>query len=97
MKSPTAVSAWTPYIPTLLISISILIVAGVLGGPIAAAISAFAVLPSLLSSGLITFLVLKRYSPSSNYSALGLGFGLYVAASIIVLLCLNAFGPSQIM
>ncbi len=97
MRPPTTPTAWLPYIPALLISISILTVAGVLGGPIAAAISAIAVLPSLLSSCLITFMVLKRYPPSGSYSALGLGFGLYIAASIIVLVCLNAFGPSQIM
>ncbi len=97
MKSSATPSSWFSYIPALSISVLILIIAGILGGPIAAAISAFAVLPSLLTSIVITFFALSRYSPSNKRSALGVGFVLYLISTIVILICLNEFGPSQIM
>lgn len=97
MKSPATPSSWFSYIPALCISVLILVIAGILGGPIAAAISAIAVLPSLLTSIVITFFALLRYSPTNKRSALRIGFGLYLISTIVILICLNEFGPSQIM
>jgi hypothetical protein len=78
-------------------SLLILFAAGVFGGPISAAISAIAVLPSLLTSYVLTYLVLIRYSPPARIAALGLGFGLYAISVVVVLICLSLFGPTQIM
>lgn len=97
MRSSTQPRYWIPYVPGLVVSFLVLLVAGILGGPIAAAIAAFATLPSLIAGCILIFVVLLKYSPTTGYRALALGLGLYVVATIVVLLCLNAFGPSQIM
>ena len=95
LASPTVPKAWISYAPALLISISGLGVAGMLGGPIAAAITAFAALPSFVAASIVTFAVRIKYKPSTTSAALGLGFGLYLAATLVVLICLELFGPSQ--
>ena len=97
MRSSTQPPYWIPYLPGLVVSVLVLLVAGILGGPIAAAIAAFATLPSLIAGYVLIFVVLLKYSPTTRYRSLALGLGLYVVATIVVLLCLNAFGPSQIM
>ena len=85
------------YAPALIVSLLVLIAAGILGGPIAAAISAIVVLPALFSASAVIFLVLKRYSPPTRAASLALGFGLYVLSGMVVIICLDQFGPSQIM
>jgi len=97
MQSSPQPPYWLPYLPGLVVSFLVLLVAGILGGPIAAAIAAFAALPSLITSCILIFLVRLKYSPTNRYRSLALGLALYVVATIVVLLCLNAFGPSQIM
>jgi hypothetical protein len=97
VQAENATGGWILYLPALTISLLILTAAGILGGPIAVAIAAMAVMPSLLLSLATTFLVLRRYTPSGRGAALGVGFGLYVSSVIVVIICLSLFGPSQIM
>ncbi len=97
MRSSTQPQYWIPYLPGLVVSFLVLLVAGILGGPIAAAIVAMAALPSLISTCILIFFVLMKYSPTNKYHSIALGLGLYVVSTAIILLCLNAFGPSQIM
>lgn len=89
--------SWYPYVPALVISLLILVVAGILGGPIAAAIAAMAVLPSLLIAHVLTFALLSRYSPATTLAAIGVGIVIYVVSAIAVMTWLSLFGPSQIM
>jgi hypothetical protein len=89
--------AWISYVPAVLISLSGLGIAGGFGGPIAAAIAAFVAVPSLIAASVLTFVVRKKYKPNTTPTALGLGFGLYLATTLVVLICLFLFGPSQIM
>jgi len=74
-----------------------MVVSSVLGGPIAAAIAAFAVLPSFVFACILCFIALWKYLPTTGGRAIALGLSLYIAATVIVLLALNTFGPSQIM
>jgi hypothetical protein len=97
LTSPTLPNAWISYTPALLISAFGLGIAAILGGPIAAAIAALAVLPSLLAALVVTFAVRSKFKPGTVSAGLGLGFGLYVATTLFVLVCLELFGPSQIM
>ena len=97
MEASTRKASRMAYVPALIISLLVLVAAGILGGPIAAAISAVAVLPALATSSAAIFLMLKRYSPPTRAVALALGFGLYVLSAIVVIICLDQFGPSQIM
>ncbi len=88
---------WITYTPGVAISIVIILVSGVLGGPIAAAIAGFAVLPSFVFACILCFITLRKYMPATGGRAVALGLCLYVGAGAIVLLALNTFGPSQIM
>lgn len=89
--------AWISYAPAILITVSGLGIAGALGGPIAAAIAAFVAAPSFVASCLFTFVVRTQFKPSTMPGALGLGLGIYVAITLVVLICWDLFGPSQIM
>ena len=97
MTSPPAPKAWISYAPAVLISAFGLGIAAIFGGPVAAAIAALAALPSLVAALVVTFAVRIKYEPRTAYAALGLGFGLYVATTLVVLICLELYGPSQIM
>ena len=97
MEASTRTHSQAAYAPALIISLLVLIASGILGGPIAAAISAMVVLPTLFSASAVIFLVLKRYSPPTKGVALALGFSLYVLSGAAVIICLDQFGPSQIM
>lgn len=88
---------WITYTPGLVISVITLVVSGVLGGPIIAAIAAFAVLPSFVFACIFCFIALRMYRPTTGGRAIAFGLCLSIAASVIVLLALNTFGPSQIM
>ena len=90
-------SKWIAYLPGIAASFLVFLVAGILGGPIAVAIAAMAVLPTVLFACAVTFIVLVKYSPANKYQSAALGLGLYVGSAVIILLCLSAFGPSQIM
>jgi len=75
----------------------VLLTAAILGGPIDAAIAAMIALPSLVVACILIFFVRLIYSPANRYYSLGLGIGLYAVSIAIILICLNEFGPSQIM
>lgn len=79
------------------ISVIVIVVSGALGGPIAAAIAAFALVPTFAFACILCFIALRKYMPATGGRAVALGLCLYVGAGAIVLLALNTFGPSQIM
>ena len=95
--SATLPKAWISYAPAIFISLFVLGTAAIHSGPIAAAITAFVVLPSLIATSVVTFIVRIKYKPAKTIAALGLGFGLFIATTIVVLVGLQLFGPSQIM
>ena len=97
MQSSARARYWLSYVPGLAISITAVLVTGVMGGPIAAAILAFAAVPSLLLFFLLCFLVLMKFTPAKRFHSLAVGFSLYLISVGVTLLMLNAFGPSQIM
>ena len=95
--SATLAKAWISYAPPIFISISVLGTVALFSGTMAAAITAFAVLPSLVATVIVTFVVRIKYKPATALTAVGLGFGLCIATAIAVLVCLHLLGPSQIM
>ena len=88
---------WLSYLPGLAITLTATLVAGVMGGPIAAAILAIAAVPSLLLCCLLCFFVLMKFTPAKRLHSLAVGLSLYLISVGVTLLMLNAFGPSQIM
>ena len=88
---------WITFTPGVAISVVTLVVSGILGGAIIAAIAAFAVVPSFIFGCILCFITLRNYMPSTGGRAIALGLCLSIVAGVIVLLALNAFGPSQIM
>ena len=85
------------YLPGLAISILAVLIAGVMGGPIAIAILGLAAVPSLLLFCILCFFVLMKYTPAKGFHSLAMGLCLYLVSVGVTLLLLNAFGPSQIM
>jgi hypothetical protein len=88
---------WLTYLPGLAITLLALLVAAVLGGPIAAAMLAMAAIPASLLSSLLCLGVQVKYKPSTGMHSLALGVCLSLLAAGIVLLWLSAMGPRQIM
>ncbi len=97
MQSSTRARYWMSYLPGMAISLLAVLVAIVMGGPIAAAILAIAAVPSLLLFCVLCFIVLMKYTPAKRIHSLAMGLGLYVVSVCVTLLLLNEFGPSQIM
>ena len=92
-----AVKPWLSYAPALFVSIVILMISGVLGGPIAVAIASFLVLPTLIGTTIVTFLVRLKYKPAKLWPALLVSLGSYLTVTSVVLLLVDWFGPTQIM
>jgi hypothetical protein len=95
--SATLPKPWISYAPAIFISVSVLGTVALFSGTMAAAITAFAVLPSLVATVIVTFVIRINYKPATTITAVGLGFGLCVATAIAVLVGLHLLGPSQIM
>ena len=88
---------WIAYLPGLALSVTAVIVTGLIWGPIAGALVAFVALPSLFFSCLFCFVVMLKYRPVAKGHSLALGVSLYLAGIGIALLFLYLFGPTQIM
>jgi len=88
---------WLTCLPGLAITLLALLVAAVLGGPIAAAILAMAAVPALLLAGLLCLVVQLKFKSATRAHALILGLCLYLVAAAAVVLWLDSTGPRQIM
>jgi len=97
MQSENKQRHWIAYAPGLVLTFTGLAVTLNEGGWLSVAIVAVALVPPLLIAYILNFLLFRKYSPASKYSAFGIGLLIYVLSTGVILILLNEFGPSQIM